>query len=174
MQETPARFLGQEDPLRRDRLPTPVFSGFPRDSAGKGSACNMGDGFNPCVGRSPGGGKGYPLWCSRLENSMNCIVHEIAKSWTQLSDFYFHIQANQDLPIFSPSVFKDTAFQDDVLLEELSSLIANTNSYQLYPTSYSLKIFNLVEPCHYPRDINRVRGISPPISQMSRWSHRWD
>ena len=93
MQETPARFLGQEDPLRRDRLPTPVFSGFPRDSAGKGSACNMGDGFNPCVGRSPGGGKGYPLRCSGLENSMNCIVHEIAKTWTQLSDFYFHFQA---------------------------------------------------------------------------------
>ena len=28
MQETPVRFLGREDPLERDRLPTPVFLGF--------------------------------------------------------------------------------------------------------------------------------------------------
>ena len=27
MQETPVRFLGQEDPLEKDRLPTPVFLG---------------------------------------------------------------------------------------------------------------------------------------------------
>ena len=25
-----------------------------------------------------------------LENSMDCIVHEVAKSWTGLSDFHFH------------------------------------------------------------------------------------
>ena len=25
MQETPVRFLGQEDPLEKERLPTPVF-----------------------------------------------------------------------------------------------------------------------------------------------------
>ena len=30
-------------PWRRDRLPTPVFLGIPCDSAGKESACNMGD-----------------------------------------------------------------------------------------------------------------------------------
>ena len=28
---------------RRDRLPTPEFLGFPGGSAGKGSACNVGD-----------------------------------------------------------------------------------------------------------------------------------
>ena len=39
--------------------------------------------------RSPGEGKGYPLQYSGLENSMDCIVHEIAKSWTQLRDFHF-------------------------------------------------------------------------------------
>ena len=43
MQETPVRFLGQEDPWRRDRLPTPVFLGFPDGSAGKESACNVRD-----------------------------------------------------------------------------------------------------------------------------------
>ena len=43
MQETLVRFLGQEDPRRRDRLPTPVFLGFPGGWAGKESACNAGD-----------------------------------------------------------------------------------------------------------------------------------
>ena len=43
MQETLVRFLGREDPSKRDRLPTPVFLGFPCDSAGKESTCNVGD-----------------------------------------------------------------------------------------------------------------------------------
>ena len=30
-------------PWRRDRLPTPIFLGFPSGSAGKESACNVGD-----------------------------------------------------------------------------------------------------------------------------------
>ena len=43
MQETPVQFLGWEDPLEKDRLPTPVFLGFPCGSAGKESTCNAGD-----------------------------------------------------------------------------------------------------------------------------------
>ena len=35
----------------------------------------------------PGEGKGCPLQYSGLENSMDCIVHGITKSWTRLSDF---------------------------------------------------------------------------------------
>ena len=63
---------------------------FPCGSAGKESACNEGDlGLIPGLGRSPGEGKGYPLQESSLENSMDCIVHGVAKSWAQLSDFYF-------------------------------------------------------------------------------------
>uniref|UniRef100_A0ABI0P185 ATP binding cassette subfamily C member 13 n=1 Tax=Bos taurus TaxID=9913 RepID=A0ABI0P185_BOVIN len=34
-------------------------------------------------------GKGYPLQYSGLENSIDCIVHGVTKSWTQLSDFHF-------------------------------------------------------------------------------------
>ena len=56
---------------------------FPRSSASKESACNAGDpGLIPGVGRSPGEGKGYPLQYSGLENSVDCIVHGIVKSWT--------------------------------------------------------------------------------------------
>ena len=42
VQETLVRFLGQEDPLEKG-WPTPVFLGFPGGSAGKESACNVGD-----------------------------------------------------------------------------------------------------------------------------------
>jgi len=53
MQEIPIRFLGREDPWRRDRLPTPVFMGFPRGSAAKETTCNVQDlGFFPGLGRS--------------------------------------------------------------------------------------------------------------------------
>ena len=70
-------------PWRRDRLPSPVFFGFPCGSAGKESACNAGElGWIPPLGRSSGEGKGNPLQNSGLENSMNCIVHGVAKSGT--------------------------------------------------------------------------------------------
>ena len=63
--------------------------GFPDSSAGKESACNVGDlGSIPRLGRSPGEGKGYPLQCSGLENSMDCIVYRVAESRTRLSDFH--------------------------------------------------------------------------------------
>ena len=84
-------------PWRRDRLPTPVFLGFPGSSAGKESTRNAGDlGSIPGLGRSPGEGKGYPLQYSSVENSMDCIVHGIAKSRTQLSNFHFFF--SRDLP----------------------------------------------------------------------------
>ena len=64
--------------------------GFPDSLAGKESACNAGDlGSIPELGRSPGEGKGYPLQYSGLENSTDCIVHGITKTWTRLSDFHF-------------------------------------------------------------------------------------
>ena len=52
-------------PWRRDRLPTPVFLGFPCGSAGKESSCNAGDlGSIPGLGRSAGERRSYPLQCS--------------------------------------------------------------------------------------------------------------
>ena len=91
MQETRFDTWVRKIHWRRNRLPTPVFFDFPCDSAGKESACNVGD-LNSILGlgRSPGEEKGYPLQYSGLENSMDCIVHEVAKSWTWLNDFHFH------------------------------------------------------------------------------------
>ena len=83
MQETPVQFLVRKICRRRDRLPTPVLLDFPCGSAGKESACNVGDlGSIPGLGRSPGEGKGYLLQYSGLENSMDSIVHGVAKSRT--------------------------------------------------------------------------------------------
>ena len=66
-------------------------------STGKESACNVGDlGSIPGLGRSPGVEKGYPLQYSGLENSMDCIVHGVAKSWIQLSEFHFHFLENAE------------------------------------------------------------------------------
>ena len=57
--------------------------GFPDSSVRKESACNAGDpGSIHGSRRSPGKGIGYPLQYSGLENSMDCIVHGVAKSWT--------------------------------------------------------------------------------------------
>ena len=59
---------------------------FPSGSAGKESACNMGDlGLMPGLGRSPGEGNSYPLQYSGLENSMYYSPWG-AKSQTRLSD----------------------------------------------------------------------------------------
>ena len=68
--------------------------GFPDSSAGKESACNVGDlGLTPGLGRSPREGKGYPLQYSGLDNSMDCTVHGVTKSQTPLSDFHsLHIR----------------------------------------------------------------------------------
>ena len=83
MQEILFRFLVRKICWKRERLPTPVFLGFPGGSAGKESACSAGDlGSISGLGRSPGEGKGYQLQDSSLENSMDCIVHEVAKSQT--------------------------------------------------------------------------------------------
>ena len=72
--------------------------GFPCSSAGKESACSVGGlGSIPGLGRCPGEGKGSPLQYSGLENSMDCIVHGVAKSPTRLSNFHVRELAGLDL-----------------------------------------------------------------------------
>ena len=60
----------------------------------KNLPANAGDikdtGLIPGLGRSPREDKGYPLQYFGLEISMDCIVHWVTKSRTQLSSFHFH------------------------------------------------------------------------------------
>ena len=82
---------------------TRAFSG---SSAGKKSAYSAGVQFShsvvsnssrprrlqhtrPACVLFPGEGNNYPLQYSGLENSMDCIVHGVAKSQTQLSHCHF-------------------------------------------------------------------------------------
>ena len=67
-----------------------LSNNFSCGSASKEYAHNVGDlGLIPGLRRSSGEGKGYPLQYSGLENFMDCIVHVVTKSQTQLSDFHF-------------------------------------------------------------------------------------
>ena len=65
---------------------------FPHGSAGKISACNVGDlGLIPGLERSQGEGNGYPFQYSGLDNSINrgiwqATVHGVAKSLTRLTE----------------------------------------------------------------------------------------
>ena len=69
VQETLFWFLGQKICWQRDRLPTPIFLGFPGSSTGKESAWIVRDlGSIPGLGISPGEGNGYPLQYSGVEN----------------------------------------------------------------------------------------------------------
>ena len=111
MQETLVQFLGGKIHWKRDRLPTPVFLGFPYGSAGKEFSYNVGDlGSIPGLGISPGEGKGHPLQYSGLENSMDCIVHGVANSQTRWATCTFITIRVQLLPA-SLNFLPATAFE---------------------------------------------------------------
>ena len=88
MQEAPVRFLGQEDPLEKGEAARSNILGFPGGSEGKESTCHPEAlGSIPGLGRSPGGGHGYPLQYSCREKPMDrgawwSTVHGAAKSQT--------------------------------------------------------------------------------------------
>ena len=83
--------------------------GFPQSSVGKESACNSGDpGLIPGLGKSAGEGIVDPLQYSGMENSMNCIVHGVAKSWTWLSDLHFHFHITFTLWIYGLYLYNFT------------------------------------------------------------------
>ena len=79
--------------------------GFPISWAGEESACNSGDPSTiPGSGRSPREGNSYPLLYFGLENSMHCIVHGVAKSWTWLRDFHFNFLLMIGITNFEPQL----------------------------------------------------------------------
>ena len=97
----------------------PFCMGFPDSSDGKESTYNAGDlGSIPGLGRSPGEGKGYPLQYSGLENSTDCIVHGIAKSWTRMSNF--HTNSTIQTFVYINPTFIHTYWQDLIFHLRLS------------------------------------------------------
>ena len=69
-----------------DRLPIPVFLGFPCDSVGKESTCNAEDpGSIPGSGRFAGEGIGYPLqysWASLVTQLVKNLP-AMRETWIQ-------------------------------------------------------------------------------------------
>ena len=99
----------------------------------KVSACNAGDlGSIRGLGRSPGEGNGNPLQYSCLENPMNggawwAVVHGVAKSRTQLSDFTFIFTSfKRCYKLYS--WFESSKFG---VIERLEQIIAHTQKKQL-------------------------------------------
>ena len=87
---------GQSNPLGTSLM----VQCFPGSSDSKESSGNGRDQSSiPGSGRSSGKGTGYPFQYFCLENSMDrgawwAIVHGVAKSQTQLSDYHFHWWSN--------------------------------------------------------------------------------
>ena len=89
------------DPTQASPIAGRFFTnwGFPDTLIGKESTCNAGDSsLIPGSGRSTGEGIGHPLQYSSLENSMDCIVQGVAKSWMteQLSLHLFTVWATRE------------------------------------------------------------------------------
>ena len=126
------------EPINRTTEPV----GFLCGSAGKESVCNAGDlGSISGLGKSPGEGKGYPLQCSGMENSMDCIVHGVAKSQTQLSNFLFHFHAEEELLDHMVVLFW-AFWEASILFSSVAALIyIPTNSVQRFTFLHILLIF---------------------------------
>ena len=98
----------------------------------------------PGLGRSPGKGKGYPLQYSDLENSMDYIVHGVAKNQTGASDFHF-------------------------LHGYHSSLCIASGDFSMPPYGLSTPDWWVSLHCH-ERQWNRH---APGLSTNSGWSKSW-
>ena len=122
---------------------------FPDRSVGKEPACNAGDPSSiPGLGRSPGEGKGYPLQCSGLENSMASIGRGVSKSRTRLSSLHFHCFGRKNMvckPCFALSLNPYLSVNGDFLCFHMSTaswLLDFTSTAQ--PSKYSLGFASLV------------------------------
>ena len=93
----------------------------------KNPPANAGDirdiGLIPGLGRCPGEGSSYPLQYSGLENSMECIVHAVAKSPTRLSNFHFtsSIHAWRTPRTEEPGRLQSIGLQGQTRLKQLST-----------------------------------------------------
>ena len=141
-------------PWRRDRLPTPVFLGFPGGLNHKESVCNAGDLCSiPGSGRSPGGGHSNPLQCSCLENSREsrawkATVHRFAKSQTGLSDFHFQIpQKSLSSVGTEPDMTKRSRFCLQTSFAQYSIFLFHFNCFILFKIIRKLKDFT--QKIHY-------------------------
>ena len=90
MQENLVWFLGQEDFLEKETLPTPVFLGFPDGSNSEESACNVGEqvwflGWEDPAEEDIATHSSIPAWRIPMDGgAWRATVRGVAKSPTQL------------------------------------------------------------------------------------------
>ena len=146
-----------------------LIMGFPDSSAGKESACNVGDLSSiPGLRRSPGEGKGSPLQYSGLENSMYS-VHGVAK---RLRDFHFtSLQANGGavIPVELFKILKDVCmsanFPQDwrqfifILILKKGSAKECTNYYT------TVLILHVISLCSKPNSLQQYINQNFPDVQ---------
>ena len=148
--------------------------GLPCGSAGKESTCNAGDlGLIPGLGKSPGEGKGYPFQYSGLENSMDCIVHGVAKSQTRLSTVinYFRQKSSMNVKT-SSNIWRNYK------VSMLSWSISPQNTYWLFSivkwliSTWQLHRGRRSNRHVWRRQVDRThletQGMSPARCQASR------
>ena len=90
--------------------------------------------------------KGYPLQYSGLDNSMDCIVHGVAKSRTQLSDFHFHLpQCWKLYESFMCPVFYNILIIQSLWIETLILFLISSRLFLLFLLTYTLQKWPM--PC---------------------------
>ena len=85
MQETPVRFLAQDDPLEKGQATHSGFLGLPRSSAGKEYVCNawvQSLGWEDPLENEMATPSSIPAWEIPWTGACLTIVHWVAKSWT--------------------------------------------------------------------------------------------
>ena len=139
-----------------------LYQGFPCGSAGKKSTCIVGDLSSiPGLGRSSGEGKGYPLQYSGLENSMDYIVHAVAKSWILLSNFHFHMS------LFGAEFaqFSSVAQSCPTLCDTMNSSTPGLPVHHQLPESTPIHVYRVggaIQPSH------PLSSPSPPALNLSQ------
>ena len=79
-----------------------TIRGFPGSSAGKGSACNVGDAYSiPGSGRSPGERIGYPLQYSQASLAAQIVKNlpAVRETWVRSLGWEDHVE---ELRMFLP------------------------------------------------------------------------
>ena len=80
----PIFYYGKDCDFEKNSLKR--VQGFPGGSAGKKSACSVGDlGLITGLGRSPGEGSSCPLQYSGLYSSIYCILHKVGQDGATLT-----------------------------------------------------------------------------------------
>ena len=149
----------------------PHSMGFPCGSAGKESACNVGELDSiPGLGRSPEEGNSHPFQHSGLENSMGCIVYGVVESQTWLSNFHLHYI--EYIKISTLLGFTFFTFQDNVQLPKQWPLEFVTLT--LYCTKCHgrcvLSCFTRAWLFESPWTIDRQVPLSVRVSRQEYWS----